>query len=146
VQVSTINKVNEALTVTINSIEAISSHCNEATPRRNGFWASMTRIAKIINRGIEYYPDSVRHNFNTATRRAAGFVHIIGERQMNRQKEFYCTNTEEATCNCGVCSYLSKMFKCFVPYRHLLHSGLTKLTLLTPPSLIRSPEPGFELV
>jgi hypothetical protein len=48
----------------------MNGHCNEATPRRNSFWASMTRIAKMINRGIEYFPSSVRHNFNAAIRRA----------------------------------------------------------------------------
>jgi hypothetical protein len=95
-QVSSINKVNEGIPITTNSIEAINGHCNEATPRRNSFWASMTQIAKIIDRGIEYFPCSVRHNFNAATRRPADFVYVIREREINRQRLFYCTNAEEA--------------------------------------------------
>jgi hypothetical protein len=134
-QVSSINKVNEGLPITMNSIEAINGHCNEATPCRNGFWASMTRIARMINRGMDYFPSSMRHNFNAATRRAAGFARIIGEREMNRQKEFYSTHAEGASCHCGITSYLSKMFHHLVPCCHLLYSGL-----------MHSPESGFEFV
>jgi hypothetical protein len=88
----------------------MNGHCHEATPHRNSFSASMTRIAKMMNRGIEYFPSSVRHNFNAATRRAAGFVHIIGDREMNRQKVLYSTDAEERTRNCRISPYFSKHF------------------------------------
>jgi hypothetical protein len=94
-------KLVESLPMTTNVIEYINGHCNEATPRRNSFWASMTRIAKMFNRGIKYFPSSVKHNFNAAARRAADFAYVIGQGEMNRQKEFYSTNVEEGIYKCG---------------------------------------------
>jgi hypothetical protein len=145
-QISSITKVDEGLPTTTNSIEAINGHCNELTPRNNPFWSSMTRIVKMINRGIEYHPSSVRHNFNAAIRRAAGFVHIIGKSEMKRQQEFYATNVEERTCSCGSTSYLSRIYNSFIPCCHLLVLGVEKPRLINSPTLVRSNEVGFELV
>jgi hypothetical protein len=145
-QVSSINKVNEGLPITTSSIEAINGHCHEVTPHRNSFWASMIRIAKMIDRGIEYFPYSMRHNFNAAPGRAADFVHIIGEREMNRQRLFYCTNMEKAICSCVASSYLSGAFGYLVSCCHLFHSGLRRSILPKSPSLIHSTGPYFVLV
>jgi hypothetical protein len=142
-QISSIQKVNEGLPLTINSIEAINGDGNEATARRNPFWASITRIGKMINRGIECFPSSVKHNFHAATQRAPGFVRVIGEREMNRQKEFYETNRTEQTCNCAVSPHLTRMFDIFVPCCHLLHSSVPRSILVDSMSLIRSTEQEF---
>jgi hypothetical protein len=144
-QVSSINRINEALPMTTNSIEAINGHCNEATPRRNSLWGSLNRLGKMVNRGIESFPMSVKHNFNAATRRTAAFVRVIGEREINRQKIFYHTNLGDATCDCGVSTYFSRLFNQFVPCCHLMHAGLKKPALVNPPVLIRSTESSFLL-
>jgi hypothetical protein len=57
-QVSSINKGNESLPITPNSIEAINEHLDEATPHHTSFCASMTRITTMIDRGIKYFPCS----------------------------------------------------------------------------------------
>jgi hypothetical protein len=145
-QVSSISKMNEAIPMTTNSIEAINGHCNESTPRRNSFWGSLTRLAKMVNRGIDCFPLSVKHNFNAATRRTAAFVRIIGQHEINRQKVFYRTNPQNATCDCGVSSYFSRLFNQFIPCCHLMHAGLKKPVLVNPPSLVRSVESYFVLV
>jgi hypothetical protein len=132
--------------MTTNSIEAINGHCNEAYPRHNPFWSSLTRIANMVDRGIEYFPSSVRHNFNAALRRAAGFVKIVGRNEIERQQAFYCTNAEAATCSCEVISYLSRVFRCFVSSCHMLGSGFEKPRLADSPGLVPSGEACFELV
>jgi hypothetical protein len=145
-QVSSITKINETLPMTTNSIESINGHCNEATPRRNSFRGSLTRLGKMINRGIESFPMSVKHNYHAATRRTAALLRVIGEQEINRQKIFYHTNLEDATCDCGVSIYFSRLFNQFVPCCHLMHAGLKKTALINPPVLIRSTESSFLLV
>jgi hypothetical protein len=146
-QVSCIVKVNERLPFTTNSIESLNGHLNEVTPRRNSFWGSLTRLASMIEFGILNYHTSVRHNFNSATRRAQALARAIGDTEMLKQRIYYHTTIDhnDSTCDCHLSTYFSEVYGQFVPCCHMLEAGVARPVMRVPPNLIYSDDQSFYL-
>jgi hypothetical protein len=118
---------------TTNSLESIHGHLNEATPRRNDFWASLKRLADHIDNGIKRWPEAVRHNFNHACRVSIDRISKIGE--VESQDQIRTFRSTSLDCPCGETVYLSGMYNCPLPCCHMIHSRATRLKMSTSPVL-----------
>jgi hypothetical protein len=146
-QVSSITKTLEGIPTTTNCVESINGHRNEDTPRRNTFWGSMCRTARMIERGIGSFALSVRRNFNCAARREIRFMRSIGEQEMQMQRSFYQTDGEQRTCDCGTASGLTKIYGISFPGSHLLSAGVSRPRMTVTPGLVHSLNPtSFSLI
>jgi hypothetical protein len=123
-------------------IRLADGHANESKHRRNSFWSSMTRIANMMNYSIDSFSSSVRHNFNSAIRRALALRRTIGDSEMRRQAEYYRTDVRLETCRCGLSQCFERVFDGRFPCCHLLYAGVTKPVMSDPPVLVMSEDPS----
>jgi hypothetical protein len=146
-KVASMHKYHELLPTTTNCLESLNGHQNARTPRRNSFWGSLHRLATMIGHGINFFTPSVRHNFNSASRRAMTAMRSIGEIEMNLQIVQYQTDAQNRTCNCGLFWYFTRMYRTFLPCCHLLHCGVPRSKMCDPPVLLKGNDPdSFELI
>jgi hypothetical protein len=90
---------------------------NEETPRRNLFYSSLYRIAKMISKKTVEFKDELLKNFQGANRRSIRRLKFICLRQMQIEMEFY--NTSECYCECGGTMHYSMMYRVQIPCSHL---------------------------
>jgi hypothetical protein len=145
-QVSSIWKVRAGLPMTINALESINSHRNEATPRRSPFWSSIFRLSQAVDRWIRSFNCSVRHNFNSATRRALVQMRAIGDAELLQQQIFSRTNEITAICDCGFTKYYSRLYHTQIPCCPLLSKWLLRLSMRQAPVLQYEPDTEFHLI
>jgi hypothetical protein len=129
-EVSQYVRVQWRMSPTTNSLESIHGHLNEATPRRNNFWASLKRLADHIDEGMERSPDAVRHNFNHAWRVSLSRISKIGEDELQDQIRTFQSTSEG--CPCGETVHVSAMYGCMIPCCHMIQSGATRPRMPLP--------------
>jgi hypothetical protein len=123
-RVSSMFKVREGLPMTTNALESINDHRNEAKARNNTFWMSTIRPSRAFGHSIESFSSSLRHNFNTTTRRALGQRRAMREMETAKQRTYYKMKAENGSCDCGYHEYFPRMFNMHVPCCHFLSTGL----------------------
>jgi hypothetical protein len=119
---------------TTTSLENIHGHLNEETPRRNAFCASMCRLASLIEKSIERYSDSVRHNDNFACQRSRRESQNMGQTELNIQSCFYAATIEQ--CPYWRTLHLSRMFEQTVLCPHQTYCGAAICAWKTEAKLI----------
>jgi hypothetical protein len=115
-EVSQCVRVQWRMPSTTNSLESIHGHLNEATPRRNDFWASLKRLADHIDDGIKRWPEVMRHNFKHACRVPIDRIPKIGQDELQDQiRTFRSTSLD---CPYGETVHPSGMDECPIPCCH----------------------------
>jgi hypothetical protein len=142
---SMLTRIDERIPPTTNSIESINGHLNEVTPRRNTFWGSMCRLASMIEKSIERYSDSVRHNYHFACQRSLRESQSMGQTELHAQSCFYNATIEH--CSCGRTLHYTRMFEKEMPCPHQLYRGAVVPVWKTETKLIyERSETSLEIV
>jgi hypothetical protein len=121
-----------------NCSGGINAYYNADTRRRNAFWGSMTRLAKIIKHRIEYSSPSVYHHSKKRNRRALLVMRNIGEAEIFNQGMQYRVKTEDKLCDHHISFYYSNISGTCVLCYHLIYVNIPRSKMHEPLVLIRS--------
>jgi hypothetical protein len=139
-EVSMIERIQTKMPPTTNALESTHGHLNEMTPRRNLFFKSLFRIAKMMIQKTFHYEQSLKQNFHSATRKAKQRCKRINEDQMKNEQAFY--ETGDSQCECGEMIHYSAMYRVSMPCSHLYFNGIAKPIL--PPELKLTIEKNYK--
>jgi hypothetical protein len=121
-----------------NCSGGINAHCNADTRRRNAFWGSMTRLAKMTEHRIEYSNPSVYHHSKKRNRRALLVMRNIGKAEIINQGMQYRVKTEDKLCDQHIGFYYSNISGICVLCYHLIYVSIPRSKMREPLVLIHS--------
>jgi hypothetical protein len=126
-QVSMVGRQGTKMPATINTIESFNGRRNAETPRFNTFWASMHRLADLIEHKAHRFEQCRAHNYARVCRRVGLRAYQIPQNRMREEQAFFETTPEH--CLCGETVRESEMYGSPIPCRHQvsLTAGIEEL-------------------
>ena len=118
-----LSRCNYKMPLTPNSLESFHGHLNKRTPRRNGFWASIQRLAKSFIMRTQSTNKMIRHNYSYTMNNTLKRMRAMTKDKMIEQQEFY--STRDNHCNCGENKLISSIMEVDIPCCHRIAKGAT---------------------
>jgi hypothetical protein len=127
-QVSMVGQRETKMPATTNTIESFNGHLNAGTPRFNTFWASMHRLADLIEHKTHRCEQCRAHNYSHVCRRAGLRAYQIPQSRMREEQAFFETTPEH--CLGGETVRESEMYGFPIPCSHQvsLTAGIEELS------------------
>jgi hypothetical protein len=115
-QVSMMGRNGTRMPATTNAIESFNGYLNAGTPRFNTFWASMHRLADLVEHKAHRFEQCRAHNYARVCRRVGLRVRQIDQGRMREERAFFETTAEH--CLCGETTRESEMYGFQIPCSH----------------------------
>jgi hypothetical protein len=136
-QVSIVQKIEDHLPSTTNSLESMNGHLNASVTRNNGFWPSLLRLTEHIEHGIQHFALSVKHNFNRATHKTWALAQSLDITEMNNQIAYFHSTKE--TWECVETLHVSTLYGIHIPCCHQMHLGAIRPKMARPELYFEDP-------
>ena len=119
--VSMLHRSSFTMPSTTNSLEATHGHLNRKTPRNNGFWSSIYRLAYCLRIDEEFINDKILHSYNHLKRKTTNKQTNMTFDTLRRQILFYQTTIDN--CQCGDNKIESSLHGIDIPCVHRIKLG-----------------------
>lgn len=104
-----------------NQLESAHGHMNDATPRRNSFFASIKRIIEQILIRNRNFSTNFKQNYSRFKRKIRNIVRNTPDNIMQSQIELYETDVAKHFCKCGEATLMALMMDVHLPCSHLIY-------------------------